>query len=72
MQTKREWVKQLMVPLRRENRGIKNDPQFSPYMPSHKFVVFHDYGHPTHLGAFTSRTKREAETWIQQHTTAET
>lgn len=56
--------KELMVPLRREDRGIKDDPQFSPYMPSYRYIVFFDYGHPTELGSNTFTTKRAAERWI--------
>lgn len=58
-------TKQLMAPLRREDRGIKDDPQFSPYMPSYRYIVFHDYGHPTHLGYNMFRTKWAAESWIE-------
>ena len=54
-----------MIPLRRENRGIKDDAQFSPYLTGCKYVVFHDYGHPDQVGANTFRTKREAEAWIE-------
>lgn len=57
--------KELLVPLRRENRGIKDDAQFSPYLTGSKYVVFQDYGHPDHLAANTFRTKREAEAWIE-------
>jgi len=56
--------KPLMVPLRREDRGIKDDAQFSPYMPSYRYIVFHDYGHPNQLGGETFRTKAEAVAWI--------
>ena len=57
-------TKELMVPLRRENRGIKTDAQYSPYFPSEKYIVFQDYGHPESLGSNGFRTKREAEAWI--------
>lgn len=53
--------KPLMVPLRRENRGIKDDPQFSPYLTGDKYIVFFEYGHPDHLGSKTFRTKGAAE-----------
>lgn len=56
--------KPLLTPLRRENRGIKDDPQYSPYLPGSKYIVFHDYGHPDHLASNTFRTKREAFEWI--------
>ena len=58
-------TKELMVPLRRENRGIKDDPQFSPYYPSERYIVFQDYGHPDSLGSNGFRTKREAVAWIE-------
>lgn len=53
----RRLDKPLLTPLPRENRGIKDDPQFSPYYPSMKYCVFYDYGHPTELGCNTFRTK---------------
>src|SRR3990172_2009716 len=53
-------TKELLVPLKRENKDIKDDPQFSPYFPSQKFCVFYEYGHPTELGCDTFRTKKEA------------
>lgn len=56
--------KELLVPLRRENRGIHEDPQYSPYFPSERYGVFSDYGHPDHLAYRGFRTKREAEAWI--------
>jgi hypothetical protein len=58
--------KPLLTPLKRENKGIKDDPQFSPYFPTHKFIVFHDYGHPTHLGSKTFTTKKAAQEWIDE------
>lgn len=60
----KKGTKTLMVPLRRVNRGIKTDPQYSPYMPSYRYIVFLDYGHPTELWSNTFRTKREAVDWI--------
>ena len=54
----KKGTKPLMIPLRREDRGIKDDPQFSPYLPGERYIVFHDYGHPDELGEF------EARTWI--------
>ena len=56
--------KPLMQALRRENRGIKDDPQFSPYLTGDKYIVFYEYGHPDHLGSKTFRTKGQAEEWI--------
>lgn len=56
--------KELMKPLRRENRGIKDDPQFSPYLPGDRYIVFHDYGQPDHLGSRTFRTKQAAQDWV--------
>ena len=58
--------KELMVPLRRENRGIKDDPQYSPYFPSQRYIVFYDYGHPDHFGSKTFRTKEAAQDWIKE------
>ena len=58
-------TKQLLTVLRREDRGVKNDAQYSPYFPSHRFIVYVDYGHPTELGAHTFRTKGEAEQFIK-------
>lgn len=57
--------KPLMTALRRENRGIKDDPQYSPYLTGDRYIVFHDYGRPDHLGSRTFRTKAAAESWIQ-------
>lgn len=57
--------KPLMAPLRRENRGVKDDPQFSPYLTGDKYIVFYDYGHPDHLASNTFRTKKDAEAWIE-------
>jgi len=56
--------KPLLVLLRREDRGINDDPQFSSYYPSYRWVVFHDYGHSTELGSNIFRTKSQAEVWI--------
>lgn len=62
--TKRQ--KPEMVPLRRENRGILTDPQFSGYLPGERYIVFLDYGHPDgHLGTEGFRTKSAAEAWIK-------
>lgn len=58
-------TKPLMTPLRRVDKGIKDDPQFSPYFPSHRYIVFQDYGHPTELAANTFRTKAEALAWVE-------
>jgi hypothetical protein len=59
-----------MVPLKRENRGILDDAQYSPYLTSYRYIVFYDYGHPTHLGSASFRTKREAQEWITKKQTA--
>lgn len=56
--------KELMVVLRRKNLGIKDDPQFSPYMPSYRYIVFYEYGHPTELGSTMCRRKSNVEAWI--------
>jgi hypothetical protein len=55
--------KPLLVPLRRSPEvGVTDDPQYSPYFPSEKYVVFSDYNHPEgHLASRGFRTKREAE-----------
>jgi len=58
--------KETMKVLRRENRGIKDDPQFSGYMVSYKYIVFYDYGHPTELGYTTCRKKSEMEAWLAE------
>jgi len=58
--------KPLLTPLKREDKGIKDDPQYSPYFPSMKYIVFHDYGHPTHLGNVTFTTKTSAQKWIDE------
>ena len=60
----KKGTKPLMVPLRREDRGVKDDPQFSPYLPGERYIVFHDYGHPDELGDRGFRTKREAWAWV--------
>lgn len=57
--------KECLVVLRRENREQKDDAQYSPYMPSYRYIVFYDYGHPTQLASTPFRTKREAEAWLQ-------
>lgn len=57
--------KPLLQVLRREDRGIKDDPQYSPYMPSHRYIVFHDYGHPDgHIAGDSFRTKAEAQAFV--------
>ncbi len=56
--------KTLLTPLRRENRGILTDPQYSGYLPGERYIVFHEYGHPDHLASNTFRTKRAAYEWI--------
>ena len=53
--------KSLNTPLKREDKGVKDDPQYSPYYPSKKWVVFFDYGHPSCLGSDVFRTKKEAQ-----------
>ena len=59
-------TKELMVPLKREHRGINDDPQYSSYYPSEKYVVFQDYGHPDgHLASRGFLTKRGAVAWIE-------
>jgi hypothetical protein len=58
--------KLLLTPLKRENKGIKDDPQFSPYYPSQKYIVFYNYGHPIHLGSKTFTTKKAAQQWINE------
>ena len=58
-------TKELLTPLRRENRGIKTDPQFSPYLMGERYIVFFDYGHPTDLGDRGFRTKQDAVAWIE-------
>lgn len=56
--------KPLLVPLRRKNLGIKDDPQYSPYFPSEKYGVFEDYNHPDgHLAYKGFRNKREAKAY---------
>lgn len=60
----KKGTKPLMVALRREDRGIKEDPQFSPYLRGERYIVFFDYNHPKDLGNRGFRTKREAEAWI--------
>ena len=58
--------KETMKVLRRENRGIKDDPQFSGYLPSYKYIVFYDYGHPTELGSTMCVRKSDMESWLEE------
>lgn len=53
------------VVLRRVNLGIKTDAQYSPYYPSHRFIIYSDYGHPTHLATDTFRTRPEADAHLK-------
>jgi hypothetical protein len=64
--------KTLLTPLRREDRGILTDPQFSGYLPGDRYIVFQDYGHPEHLGSLTFRTKTEAQAFVDGKLAVET
>ena len=59
--------KELLKVLRRENKGIKDDPQFSPYYSGRRYIVFLDYGHPGALGSKDFVTKTEAEAWLKEY-----